>query len=117
MFNFPFFRYPYYNYYYPYYDKSILSNAEKSDIKEDYNNKIKQELKEKKRASKYNSFGPVSFVNPFDENFNENEHVLEILGLKLYLDDIILLGLLFLFYNEDIHDEILFLVLILLLLT
>ena len=116
MFNFPFSRYPYYNYY-SYYNKSIVSNIEKQNLKDDYENKIKQESKEKKRSSKYNSFGPVSFVNPFDENFNKNEHVLEILGYKLYLDDIILLGLLFLFYTENVQDDMLFLILILLLLT
>lgn len=123
MFNFPFFRFPYSNYYYPFYNKYInnnngfISNTEISDIKDSPENKIKTEFKEKKRPNKFNSFGPVSFINPFDESFNENEPVLEILGLKLYLDDLIILGLLFLLYTEDVHDDILFLALILLLLT
>ena len=59
----------------------------------------------------------MDFINPFNESFNKNEPVLEILGLKLYLDDLIILGLLFLLYTEDVHDDILFLTLILLLIS
>lgn len=128
MFNFPFFRFPYYNYY-PYYSNYIKKNIANSntnvcnnyDIYNNYKmekkeNKIQEKIN-KKISSKYNSFGPISFINPFVENFDENSPVLEILGLKLYLDDIIILSLLFLLYKEDVQDEILFLVLVLLLLT
>ena len=122
MFNFPFFRFPYSNYYYPYYNNYLKSNPKSFDInKHETNNKTNQPtysgLKEEKRSSKYNSFGPVAFMNPFSESFNENDPVLEILGLKLYLDDLIILGLLFLLYKEEVQDEMLFLALILLLLS
>lgn len=120
MLNFPFFRFPYYNYY-PYYNNYIHNNNSKlkdSNISSEKEDKIQSEWQDnKKGSSKYNSFGPIIFINPFDESFNKNEPVLEILGLKLYLDDLIILGLLYLLYTEDVHDDILFLSLILLLLS
>lgn len=119
MFNFPFFRFPYSNYY-PYYDNYIhndkdICNIQELNVKE---KKVDSEWQENKKGSyKYKFLGPISFINPLDESFNKNEPVLEILGLKLYLDDLIILSLLFLLYMEDVHDETLFLALILLLLT
>jgi len=47
---------------------------------------------------------------------NEKE-VFEIMGIKLYLDDIIIIGLLFFLYNEGVKDQMLFIALILLLLS
>ena len=69
-----------------------------------------------KKSSKYNNFGPIHFASPFSLT-NLEEPVLEISGIELYLDDIIILGLLFFLYKEDVQDEMLFLSLILLLLT
>ena len=43
--------------------------------------------------------------------------VFEIFGIKLYNDDLIILGLLFFLYSENVHDDELFLVLLLLLIT
>lgn len=127
MFNFPFMRFPYSNYY-AYYNNyiqnknDIPSNEEKNiqdkreKNNEDINNSNSKEEKEN-RSFKYNSFGPVSFINPFLDDFHKNEPILEILGLKLYLDDLIIIGILFLLYKEDVQDEMLFLTLILLLIT
>lgn len=125
MFSFPFFRFSYPNYYYSYYNNYIKNNKQNSsekkteNVKEnkDENDETKYKNLEQKRSSKYNSFGPFSFINPFAENIHEDEPVIEILGLKLYLDDLIILGLLFLLYKEDVQDETLFLALLLLLLT
>ena len=39
------------------------------------------------------------------------------MGIKLFLDDIIILGILFLLYKEEVKDEMLFIALILLLLS
>ena len=69
----------------------------------------------KEKTSRYNSFGPINFQNPFD--VDSDEPILEILGIKLYLDDIIILSLLFFLYKEGVKDEMLFLTLILLLLS
>ena len=48
---------------------------------------------------------------------NDNDKCLEILGIKLYFDDILLLCLIFFLYKEGVHDEYLFLALIMLLLS
>ena len=50
------------------------------------------------------------------ENLTEDSFF-EIMGLKLYLDDILLISLLFFLYNEGVQDESLFIALVLLLLT
>lgn len=121
MANFPFFRFPYHNYYYPYYanyNNINTSNADKHDtiINSDSKKNMEENRGVKNKSSKYNSFGPIRFSNPFIEN-DLNEPIVEILGIQLYLDDIIILGLLFFLYKEEVQDEMLFLSLILLLLT
>ena len=123
MTNFPFFRFPYHNSYYPYYSNYNKTSTPNSNIDKEDNNVISEILEpiqenrnQKKKSSKYNSFGPIRFANPLFEN-DLNDPIVEILGIQLYLDDIIILGLLFFLYKEDVHDEMLFLTLVLLLLT
>lgn len=53
--------------------------------------------------------------NP-DRNKEEREYF-EIFGIKLYFDDILILCLLYFLYKEEVHDEMLFLALILLLIS
>lgn len=139
MVSFPFFKFPYNNYYYRYYPNynrmNYLNKSEKTNPIEEpsmqeafndmqdktydipnsrfHNNEYNNS---KKKSSKYNDFGPIHFASPFSLT-NLEEPVLEILGIELYLDDIIILGLLFFLYKEDVQDETLFLSLILLLLT
>ena len=48
---------------------------------------------------------------------NNAEPIVEILGISLYLDDIIILGLLFFLYQEGVKDYMLYLALIMLLLS
>lgn len=50
-------------------------------------------------------------------DFKEDAYFFELFGLKLYLDDILLLCLIFFLYEEGVKDEELFLSLILLLLS
>ncbi len=119
--NFPFFRFPYPNYYYSYHPNYNKVNFSQK-IKKNDSNSVKEEQKQeenienKKRSSKYNSFGPIHFTNPFFHT-NLEDPVLEILGVQLYLDDLIIIGLLFFLYKEGVQDQMLFLSLILLLLT
>lgn len=118
---FPFFR-PYSNYYqyYPnYHYHNIKKNEDETNKyknpQESNKDNINRKTEYKKKSSKYNSFGPFHFSSPpFD---NIEEPILEILGIKLYLDDIIILGLLFFLYKENVQDELLFFSLILLLLS
>ena len=134
MVNFPFYRYPYLYYYknqqlpnfYSQNSKQTTNgqnNSEFSNSLISYNNEEyeiknkhkKEENEHKSKTSRYNSCGPINFQNPF--SVNSEEPVLEFLGIKLYLDHIIILGLLFFLYNEGVKDEMLFLSLILLLLS
>ena len=123
MFSLPFFRFPYYNYY-PYYSctkKDVISSCQNSsDFVENSseNDKFGDSNKVfKNNPSKYNSFNLINFLNPFGENIDNEKPILDILGLELYFDDILLICLLFLLYTEKTRDETLFYILILLLFT
>lgn len=129
MVNFPFYRYPYY------YRVNELSNLSKtnSNLKpqtplkynnypDNFENTSKQENEKidnvqvsKKQSSRYNSYGPFNFQNLFSLDFKEP--VFEILGIKLYLDDLLIINLLFFLYKEGVKDDLLFLSLILLLIS
>ena len=121
---FPFFQFPYSRYYqrYNYNNSSYTNHSNNINNEKKYTSSINDnnffnnytnELKYK--SSRYSSFGPIAFQNPFE--LDNTQPVLEILGISLYLDDLIILGLLFFLYKEEVHDEMLFLILILLLLT
>ena len=58
-----------------------------------------------------------STVDNIYDGLTIEEPVLEIFGLKLYLDDLIILALLYFLYAEDVKDDMLFISLILLLLS
>ena len=74
----------------------------------------KSSTKEKNSSRSY-SFGPIHFKNPFFDDIESP--IFEIMGIQLYLDDIIILGLLFFLYQEGVQDEMLYIALILLLLS
>lgn len=115
----------FYNNYYKYYRPPYLHSNLPKPLNESPVSKIKEEKsesqeynktrKENKKTSKYNSFGPINFKNPFFNNIEEP--IFEILGIELYLDDIIILGLLFFLYQENVEDEMLYISLILLLIS
>lgn len=120
MVNFPFYRYPY-----PYYYRNQINTLHNlphtTPLKIEPDITTKRTIKEKQlktyneKKSRYNSIGPLNFQNPF--SVDSDDPFLEILGIKLYLDDIIILCLLLFLYNEGVKDEMLFLSLILLLLN
>ena len=127
---FPFFQYPYMNKYYSRnniysqrnnYDKFISNEnnnvIDNSDINNTLNNKVETNTMDKiqNKSSRYTGFGPIHFQNPF--SMNNEEPIIEILGISLYLDDIIILGLLFFLYQEGVKDYMLYLALIMLLLS
>ena len=130
---FPFFQYPYHmNRYYPrnniysqnnnynktndfnknntLNDEILIDKTENSN----YDNNDKSSSRQNK-SSRYSGFDPIHFQNPF--SMNSEEPIIEILGISLYLDDIIILGLLFFLYQEGVKDYMLFLALIMLLLS
>ena len=127
---FPFFQYPYMNKYYSRnniysqrnnYDKFISNEnnnvIDNSDINNTLNNKVETNTMDKiqNKSSRYTGFGPIHFQNPF--SMNNEEPIIEILGISLYLDDIIILALLFFLYQEGVKDYMLYLALIMLLLS
>ncbi|MCI8548718.1 MAG: hypothetical protein HFJ38_07545 [Bacilli bacterium] len=135
MANFPFFNFPYNNYY-NYYsrynsytnnrknvEKSINTKTNKnsliceseSDIEDDVQVSTNDKSEYENRSSKYNYYGPIRFN--FDFFSDSEKPIIEIMGIKLYLDDLIIIGLLFVLYQEGVKDEILFISLILLLLS
>ena len=127
--NIPFFRFPFYPYprrYPQNYDNKInISNESNTSIhnalndaqiKEHGNTSHNTSKKiEDKKSSTYSSIGPISFN--FNGFSNKEEPLLMLSGLKLYLDDFIILSLLFFLYKEDVKDDMLFMILILLLIT
>ena len=64
--------------------------------------------KNKKKSEKLDN-------NNFSDNFDNYRFFLNLFGINLYFDDILIICLLFFLYNEHVHDEELFLCLILLL--
>lgn len=163
MNSFPFFRFPYNNYYRyyncrnnlnkntlysncnpdikqafqpPYVEnKNIGNNVEKNNnyinettnicnyrnndykkLNTDFENTNNQNnnISKKNKSSKF-YLGPIVFDS---SSFSDLEKpVLELLGLKLYLDDILILSLLYFLYEEDVKDETLFISLLLLLIS
>jgi len=91
-------------------------DLENSEIKKEEENidETNNRNYNKKRTSKNNfaNFNISAILNS-----DINTPVLEVLGIKLYLDDLIIIGLLFFLYKEDVQDELLFFILILLLLS
>ena len=52
-----------------------------------------------------------------EQNNKDEREFFEIFGIRLYFDDILILCLLYFLYKEDVHDEMLFFALILLLIS
>lgn len=91
-------------------NRNQLSNNTKSSVQDENNG-----FNEKRSSSKHNSYNPF-YIN-FSSFSDIEQPLIEIMGLKLYLDDVIIIGLLFFLYNEGVKDDILFISLILLLLS
>lgn len=97
MFRFTPFNYPYN---YPYYKY--------------YNNYIKPIPKHEEKNSITDS-SKISNTTNSKETVNNEQAIFEIFGIKLYLDDLIILGILFFLYQQNVKDEMLYIILFLLL--
>lgn len=116
-FNMPFF---YNNYRYP----TNFSNQKKhTKKKENYNNInysfIKDSTKNyiEQNSPTQNVLGQNEKASENSEKSEASEAFFEIFGLKLYFDDILIICILFFLYTEKVHNDELFICLILLLLT
>ena len=122
MYNYPFFSFPHSRRYtcYPNYVNRSNNITPISSMKNPRHNTFdsnQQNKKEENHSQKVKS--GFSFLDNFlhQEDRDENEKYFEILGIKLYDDDILLLCLIFFLYKEDVKDPYLFIALVLLLLS
>ncbi len=73
--------------------------------------------KTKKETPKGVSTKQMDRKEKTNENSLNDKPLFEILGIKLYFDDVLLICLIFFLYNEGVQDQYLFITLILLLLS
>ena len=103
MFRFPFYNYPYNYPYYRYYNRYYKNNVQDLEPKKE----------EKDSITNSNEVSNTTTNSRFDSN--PDQAIFEILGIKLYLDDLIILGILFFLYQQNVKDEMLYIILFLLL--
>lgn len=105
MFRFPYYGYPYN--YYKYYNH--YNNLNQQIAKSEIDNSEKKE-------SITNSES-ISNTNNSKRSSNSDQAIFEIMGIKLYLDDLIILGVLYFLYEQNVKDEMLYIILFLLLIS
>lgn len=110
---FPYFGFPnmYYRNYRYYHNYPNINNFAGTSNRVNPNPKIvtKQEIVDNKQ---------IFIKNETPENrIAKDDAFLDLFGLKLHFDDILLISLIFFLYNEGVKDEGLFLALVMLLLT
>ena len=122
MYNYPFFSFPHFrgysHYYSPYSVPTVKRTVPSPSPKKELTcEPSKENIKEK--SSKKRAPVGFSFLNNFlhQEDRDETEEFFDVFGLKLYHDDILLIGLIFFLYQEEVKDQYLFFALILLLLS
>lgn len=105
-FPFPGYSYDYYKYYPKYTTRNTLSTKNTTTN----TNEVKNDTPKKSPKS-----SPFTFN--FDGFTSNDEAIVTLFGIKLYLDDLIIIGLLYLLYQEKVKDDMLFVCLLLLLLS
>ena len=104
MFRFPYYGYPYN--YFKYYNQLGNSNFSSKNYE---NGDIKQE-----KSSITNS-NLISNTTNSKRSSNSEQAIFEIFGIKLYIDDLIILGVIYFLYQQKVNDEMLYIILFLLL--
>lgn len=113
---FPFFRSPYNRYYYPSFRNYHISRAPAPLI--NCEEKTVNDVLQTEASTKSQDEDSFERDDNLKRNRDEKETpIFEILGISLFLDDLIILCLLFFLYTEGVQDEFLFISLILLLLS
>ena len=136
MYNFPFFPHFYPRPYYSY-PQNANMNVNNNTIYNSRNNqeslsrnsnrisKSSNNNHQNSKSSLHNNVMKTVFNNKHNDyeesknskNDDYDNEIIEILGIKLHQDDILLICLIFFLFQEGVKDEFLFIVLILLLLT
>ena len=103
--------FPPFNNYYFNYKKNNFNYLKNNDFysKKNQINSKKIEKNQKKSEKLEN--------NNFSDNFDNYKYFFNLFGLNLYFDDVLIICILFFLYNEQVHDEELFICLLLLLLS
>lgn len=105
IFHPPFYNPPYF--YNPTYKRNFFNNYQYKQAHNAENNSANESTdKANIRAS-----------NPDTRNSDDNNEFIEIFGIKLFFDDILILCLLFFLYKQNVNDPLLFIALLLLLLS
>lgn len=129
MYSYPFFSFPHFRRYSSYHPSQLpvvkqpistyySSTNNHSNFHSKLNDESSKSHIQEKSSPKKAPTG-FSFLNHFlhQEDRQEEEEFFNLFGLKLYHDDILLIGLIFFLYQEDVKDQYLFFALILLLLS
>ncbi len=104
------FRFPYYGYPYNYYKYYNHYN--------NFNQQIaKSEIDNSEKKESITNSEPISNTNNSKRSSNSDQAIFEIMGIKLYLDDLIILGVLYFLYEQNVKDEMLYIILFLLLIS
>ena len=128
MYSYPFFSFPYFRRYTTspaiYYNRDSLATSKikgyplefSRGYSKNYNSSAKP--KDNKKTTAKTSYGFNFLDNFFNQSDRaEDESYFDLFGLKLYNDDLLLIGMIFFLYKEDVKDQYLFIALILLLLS
>ena len=101
-----------------------LNTSENTNFEHKYNN---NDFKAKKNRNSSFLDNPISSIFSFlptnigpltlnpDALYDSDEPLFEFFGIRLFLDDIIIICILIFLYKEEVHDQMLFVVLFLLL--
>lgn len=99
IFHPPFYNPPYF--YNPTYRRNYINNYEHKQP----------------NINKKDSDNSTNKVSNYDTRSSNNNEFIEIFGIKLFFDDILILCLLFFLYKQNVNDPLLFIALLLLLLS
>lgn len=106
VYDYPYHRNNFYNNFYN--NKKNDNENNLKNIENNYNKNINKENLEKASENK---------INKNNDRSADDEIVINILGIKLSFDDLLILGLLYILYSEGNKDISLYIVLILLLMS
>ena len=107
MFNFPFFNYPYNYQYYNHYKK--YNNYYKNNYS---NENTATNCKDNTQNNSITNSNQISNTINCQNYSNYDEPIWEIFGINIYLDDLIILGLLFFLYQQNVDDQMLYIILL-----
>ena len=131
--------------YYPNQHQNINSFINKDNVFHNYSNNLNNNFKNRVNMNNINNNNIITSNNLYNKEINcdtlksnskffsnnknkekgkfsknlppNSDFVLDLFGLHLYFDDVLILGLLFFLYKENVKDEGLFLALIMLLIS